>query len=104
MAYSRINYNGFNLPDTKNTEGFVYFILSEETGLVKIGVTTDLRRRVRALQTASPVELKLMGKIIGNRWREERFHLVFREYRERGEWFRYEGEVRDFVEGLAKKN
>jgi len=94
----RVDYTGFRDNRRKDAEGYIYFLLAEDTGLVKIGFTVDPGRRIRALQTSSPVKLTLLGKVPGDRWREERFHLVFRDLREHGEWFRLEGKLKEFIE------
>lgn len=56
---------------------------------VKIGVAQDFAKRLRALQSASPVELEVVRLVRTNRpYRvEAALHAEFRGYRTHGEWF-----------------
>ena len=60
-----------------------------------IGVTNQIRERLKELQTGNPRPLLIMvlfpeGE---NGWTEERMHARFDAQRAMGEWFRLEGEV-----------
>lgn len=59
---------------------------------LKIGMTSDIKKRLAALQTASPEELTILGLIpFQNRAQaktaESRLHKSCKRYRRRGEWF-----------------
>lgn len=60
---------------------FIYFVQCEAVGLVKIGCTRDIRRRLDALATFSPVRLELVGLIRGTFADEEALHRRFAEHR-----------------------
>lgn len=77
--------------------GFVYFIEAAELGLVKIGYATNVKRRFAVLQTASPVELRLLNAIASDRAGERVIHARFAHLRRRGEWFRSSGELLEFA-------
>lgn len=76
---------------------YVYFIQGIKTSLVKIGITSNIDKRIRALQIGSPDKLKLVGLFKINlpgtrslseaRRAENVLHRVLSEYREHGEWF-----------------
>ncbi len=71
----------------------VYFIQggepdADERALVKIGFTTDVDQRLRQLQTASPLPLKLIEITIGTQAIEAFLHRVLHRHHVRGEWFR----------------
>lgn len=72
----------------------VYFIQTAgPDGPVKIGVATDIRTRLAALQTAHPWELKVLGyehiDDESSRYAREQFlHQRFAADRMSGEWFR----------------
>lgn len=68
--------------------GYVYFMHDEDAGLLKIGFTRDLPRRLRTVRSASGRDVKLLGWIIGTTADETRLHRKFSARRERGEWFR----------------
>lgn len=65
-----------------------YFIEATGTGLVKIGYATNLAARFSALQTSSPVKLKLLGSVEGGAEVEGELHFRFAAHRSHGEWFR----------------
>ena len=72
----------------------VYFVAENEnnnysTLRVKIGISMDIQRRVKQLQTGSPYELKLMGWIrLGNdRELEKQLHKKYSPENIRREWF-----------------
>jgi len=71
----------------------VYFIQAgepDEKGFatVKIGFSTDVDKRLRQLQTASALPLKLLECTIGTQAIEGFIHRVLRHRHLRGEWFR----------------
>lgn len=77
----------------------VYFVKAAEEGsLVKIGTTTNLGLRLKALQAYEKERLRVIGTIDGDRSTESFIHGVFAQYREAGEWFRYEGDLKRYLE------
>lgn len=79
----------------------VYFIRSGDTGLVKIGRTDNVQRRLSELQTGNHSKVTLAYVVAGSSHEERKLHYRFKRHRERGEWFREEGGLADF---LANKN
>ena len=75
---------------------FVYFIHAPEVGRVKIGVTTDIEGRMASMQTGSPVRLRLVKLIRGDRNLEQRLHHLFDAKRIEGEWF-YDSVLTDYI-------
>lgn len=74
----------------------IYFV--ECGGLVKIGKATDVRARLSSMQTGNPEPMTLLGEVPGGRADESDLHQRFRSFRVRGEWFRYSGELRTFID------
>jgi T5orf172 domain len=64
----------------------VYFVRAGNA--VKIGSTTNLAARLRALATASAVSLELLAAVPGGREVEARLHRHWRHLHVQGEWFR----------------
>jgi hypothetical protein len=62
---------------------------------VKIGITINLDMRLSGLQT--PVEPTLYALIDGWRREELELHARFAAYRLRGEWFKKEGELAEWI-------
>lgn len=78
--------------------GYVYFIRAAELGMVKIGWTNKSPlQRLAELATASPVELALVCAMHGSYKQEQELHATFAALRVRGEWFREEGALADFI-------
>ena len=70
----------------KSTE-VVYLIGSPDGGLVKIGTTVDLARRLNSLQLCSPVILEVLATVPGGYALESKLHTTFAGKRKHGEWF-----------------
>ena len=66
----------------------VYFIQSVYGGLVKIGSAKDVNKRLKILQTGSPVPLVIIKiyKDVDSSFEYE-LHNQFKQYRKYGEWF-----------------
>lgn len=77
----------------------VYFIKPDSAAVVKIGVCgEDPMKRLRALQTASWENLKIIGLLKnGSLHKERELHEKFWKHHIRGEWFRLDQEILDFI-------
>lgn len=71
--------------------GWIYLIGCEENSTVKIGWTRDLEVRLGAIQRMSPVKVRIIRQIKGDRALETRLHKVFDARRTHGEWFDFTG-------------
>ncbi len=80
----------------------VYFVSQGERGPIKIGFAKDVDKRVRALQTASPVPLKVLAVVEGDSAIEKRFHRLLEAHRLMGEWFERSAPVVDVVENVER--
>lgn len=65
----------------------VYLIGSPDGGLVKIGRTCNVNRRLADIQRMSPVPLALLWHTPGNHILEKALHRAFSIHRTHGEWF-----------------
>jgi hypothetical protein len=83
--------------------GYVYFMAYDNADwrrilpVVKIGATNDVSRRLKQLNTGSPVRLVVVGIIEAAvpKTTELRLHVRFSTSRIRGEWFSYTERMRD---------
>lgn len=78
----------------------VYFMLCN--GKVKIGVATKVNGRLSAMQTGNPDEVKLLACTPGDEELEGKLHKRFKRLHVRGEWFKYEGSLKDYIQSLPK--
>jgi hypothetical protein len=80
----------------------VYVIGAPASNTVKIGVTNDLRRRLREIQYMSPVKLAILWSCPGGSALEKALHAHFADRRSHGEWFDFDhdptGAVRTAIE------
>lgn len=84
----------------ESIEGQAYAIKDLETGLIKLGHSSDPSKRIATLQTGSAGELKLIRTF--DKISEEALHAYFADKRIRGEWFEIaEG---DLPEDTEKEN
>lgn len=77
----------------------IYAIYDQPGMAVKIGMTTDVPKRLATLQTGHPNALTILGTMPGDRQEESILHNTFTRFRIRGEWFHAHP---DLLAGLAK--
>ncbi len=73
--------------------GHIYFVQGESGGPIKIGFTTNIKRRIIILQNGYPEKLKVLGFIQGTKETEETIHTELQKHRINGEWFEPHPEV-----------
>lgn len=68
----------------------VYFIGSEKEAFVKIGVASDVRKRLQDIRTAAPFPVRILGMVERRdaAKTERELHQLFAAYHTHGEWFR----------------
>lgn len=75
----------------------IYFIQQDQTNLVKIGFSHNIKRRLATLQTASAYPLRLLGYCVGDPQKEHAIHEELSLSRVAGEWFHYTEQVYDAI-------
>ena len=84
--------------DGRGPQGWVYFIVCNDTGRCKIGFTKgNPAKRLKNLQTGSPGELSLVLMQPGTPDTEARLHEKFADSNVRGEWFEITDELRAYM-------
>lgn len=81
---------------------FVYFVLNADSNAIKIGKAEDLDKRLKSLQTVSPVQLQLLKAIQVTSGKEaaqleSSLHRKFAHLRLTGEWFKAEKELLGYI-------
>jgi hypothetical protein len=79
----------------------VYVVGSGPKSPVKIGRTTKLAQRVRAIQCMSPIPVTILWTTPGGSSLERHLHTVFADRRKHGEWFDF-GDINP-VEVIAEE-
>jgi len=77
--------------------GFAYFVEAMGLNAVKIGSAVDVERRVTQLQVGCPAELRPLFWQEGGEVRELELHREFAGLHIRGDWFRKEGPLADYI-------
>ena len=104
----KIDPNGWtqtldSLPDDKVPERCVYFIQAA-TGHIKIGFSEQLQARLRALQLASPVALRLLATLGAKGPESEaKIHARFSGLRSHGEWFFPAQQLVEFIQSISSR-
>lgn len=72
-----------------NDHSGIVYLIRAENGLIKIGQTTKLAKRLSAIDNASPTSVKLVssGFVLNRRKVESELHSKFAGRRIKGEWF-----------------
>jgi len=81
----------------------VYFIMWQELDAIKIGFTSNLVHRFRALKVSLPGTMSVMGVISGGAKLEKSVQNLFKELHIRGEWYRATIELIDWIEKYTEK-
>ena len=80
----------------------VYFVRAAALNLVKIGFAEDPWKRFSKIQSDSPCPVEIVGIEDGGLDRERVLHSLFAEDRVSREWFRWSGEISQYVRTLPK--
>ncbi len=78
----------------------VYFLEMGE--FIKIGRSSDIRRRIQSFEGFLPLPTKLLHQIPGTCDTETDLHRKFKHLRTKGEWFRATDELRGFIASLIE--
>jgi len=84
--------------------GFVYFI--KGGNFVKVGCSTNPKKRLVAHQTSNPHELELLCSVErGDMFElEEEIQLELRKFKVRGEWYKLTPKVKEYIKLIKKHN
>ncbi|RLF35595.1 MAG: hypothetical protein DRN03_04960, partial [Thermoplasmata archaeon] len=80
--------------------GKVYYFMSGFSDHVKIGYSSSWEKRIEVHQVGHAWKGKLLLLHDGSYRHEKALHKRFESYKYGGEWFRYEGELKDYIESL----
>jgi DNA-binding XRE family transcriptional regulator len=80
------------------TDRTIYFVECSETKRIKIGRTKNLAKRLNALQTASPGQLRALASFEGPGRAETVLHDRFRHHNRGGEWFHPGEDLLEFIQ------
>jgi len=81
--------------------GYVYFLVADAAGLVKVGRTADPEGRLKTYASWSPVSLRLAATLPGGSHLERRFHAAFKVNHSHHEWFFLTAEIAGVIDRIA---
>ena len=81
-------------------KGFVYFIRINGRGPVKIGFAIAVKKRISQLSVGTHKKPVLIASMMGTQKTEKKLHAKYEKLRIKGEWFRYTGDLKVFIESL----
>jgi hypothetical protein len=84
-------------PESQQTTAYVYFVQAATTGLIKIGCTGNVKKRLLELQAMNSEVLTLLGCRPGSLEEEAFLHERFADLRRHGEWFKPATELLAFI-------
>lgn len=82
--------------------GYVYFVTDGEA--IKIGWTKHMVQRLSALQHPLRQELTVLGTMAAERHQETLMHHRFHHLRIRGEWFKMDPSITDYIKLYRSRN
>src|ERR1700722_17317361 len=92
---------GSAYPTMPNLE-CVYFIQQGEDGPVKIGFSSNFKKRLASLRS-SKITIRLLGVLMGGRGEEYALHERFGQHRIVGEWLHAVRELVELATSLPKE-
>lgn len=88
------------IPDDSDTRVCsVYFIKCMDA--VKIGISKHVKSRAADIQVGQSCKVEILHTVEGGRALEKHFHKLFSKSHIRGEWFKYDGDVRVWLESRS---
>lgn len=85
-------------PEPQRAPNTVYFATCDVPDFpIKIGISSSPVWRLHKMQTSMPYDVVLLGVMPGDLSAEKMLHLDFRHLRLRGEWFRRDPSILEFV-------
>lgn len=76
----------------------LYIIQAGKDGPIKIGITRNgVKNRIKSLQEGCPEKLRLLHVFKNGEFEEKKLHNLFKHLRIHGEWFKYAGELKEFI-------
>lgn len=79
----------------------IYFAEAKDLNLIKIGYSKDPEKRLILLNSNSPVKIKLLKSVKGEKIYEWKIHQKFNNLRVKGEWFKNCKELTDFINKIC---
>jgi hypothetical protein len=80
----------------------IYFLISKECNVVKIGKSIDIEKRFHNIKTMSPSNLIAWYEETNDLKLEGILHKRFKEFRKHGEWFEYSQELISYISNNCK--
>jgi len=99
-----VNINGQVYSEGNFTESVIYRLCSNLSGVYiiriqnteqyKIGMTTNLTKRIKQIKSSNPYNIKLVYFVTTEHYRslEAHLHKIYKSYRGIGEWFHFKEE------------
>ena len=75
----------------------VYILYSHVHQAIKVGYASDISSRISTIQISTPEKLSLMFTFEGGKELEQYFHDRLKQFHIKGEWFKYNQFVKDFL-------
>lgn len=91
-----------HLADISEDQSLCYFI-GGEIGCIKIGYSSNVPERLKAIQACSPIAVRLLAIVSGGGPRETAYHAQFDHLRSHGEWFHRDQAILDEIEKLSRE-
>jgi excisionase family DNA binding protein len=81
---------------------YVYFAQEPYDKAIKIGISHNVRKRIAQLENSMPHNLQIIGMMSGDFAKEQELHMMFEPYRIKGEWFKPDKAILDYIENNAR--
>ena len=81
------DYTGWRKPHQVKKDDKALYVLKNEIGRIKIGVSSNMTIRTKAIEAASGMRIEVIRIIENGYYLERKLHSFFKDKRHLGEWF-----------------
>ena len=83
-----------------STNTYIYAITNGTD--IKIGYSSNVKRRLKQLNTGSSINLYVLCTFKGGRELESEIHSMFKKIRYNGEWFKADKELLEYLNSMSE--
>jgi hypothetical protein len=98
----KFDAQGEQIKPPRKNGGYVYFMRVDGRGPVKIGFSVNVAQRLSNHGVSNSGKPVLVASMHGTKATEKRLHNKYGDLHIKGEWFKYTGALKAFVEALPE--
>ena len=102
-SFNEIHKNNEFICSPTLKEAYVYLLHDIDADLLKIGYTTDMKKRLHQIKLNNNNKVIFLSHFIGSKNNEKILHNKWKKYQIKQEWFSYQEEIIEYFENHPRK-